>query len=99
MAGKLIRLKRYKSDKEPRYSYMTKYDIARALGMRSQQIATDPKKPCISRINQETLSYDLASLELYRDNILPIVIRREYENGECEDWVLDDDQTTYKDCE
>lgn len=93
----MIRLRRFKSDKEPIYSYMSKFERARALGMRANQIAVDPNKPCLIYIKDETDVQRLAELEL-EEGILPIVVRRTSPSGETfEDWIIDSDQHVYKD--
>ena len=92
----MYRLKRYKSEKLPRYSYMTKFEKARIIGDRANQIATDPSKPCVVLIGKETDVQKLAEKEL-KENVIPEVIRRTNNDGEYEDWVLDEDQETYKD--
>ena len=93
----MIRLRRFQSDKEPIYSYMSKFEKARALGIRAQQIAVDPNKPCLIYIKDETDVQRLAELEL-EEGVLPIVIRRySPSRREYEDWVIDSDQHLYKD--
>jgi DNA-directed RNA polymerase subunit K/omega len=92
----MIRLKRYRSEKEPLYSYMSKFEKARALGMRANQIAVDPTKPCLIYIKDETDVQRMAELEL-DENVLPIIVRRTLPNDEYEDWGLDNDQEVYKD--
>jgi DNA-directed RNA polymerase subunit K/omega len=93
----MYRLKRYNSNKEPLYSYATKFEIARGLGMRANKIAVDTKSPCLVYIKDETDVQRLAELEL-EENVLPIIIRRfSTDNKEFEDWIFDSDQDVYKD--
>jgi DNA-directed RNA polymerase subunit K/omega len=93
----MIRLRRYKSDKQPIYSYLTKFEKALAIGMRANRIAVDPTQPCLIYIKNETDVQRLAELEL-EENVLPLVIRRTSPDGkEFEDWIFDDDQHLYKD--
>lgn len=93
----MIRLRRILSDKEPKYTYMTKFEKAKAIGTRANQIATDPNKPCLVYIKDETDVQRLAELEL-EECVLPISIRRISASGkEIEDWVIDSDQHIYKD--
>lgn len=91
-----LRLKRYKSDKQPRYTYMTKFEKARALGMRANQIANDSTKGCLVLIGDETDVQRLSKLEL-EENVLPIIVHRLNTNDEDEYWELDKDQGIYKD--
>ena len=89
------RLRRVDSDKEPKYSYMTKYERAIGIGKRARHIIEG--KEALIAIKKETDVQRIAEIEL-EQNVLPIVFRRYIpETGENEDWELDVDQHIFKD--
>ena len=93
----MYRLRRCNNvDKEPKYSYMTKFEMTLALARRSRFIIKN-SPPVLVAVKKETDVQRLAVLEL-EQNVLPIAIRRIIpDTEEYEDWELDDDQDVYKD--
>lgn len=93
-----IRLRRRFDDgQEPKYRYLDKFQAVAALGIRAEQIAGNPEKPCVAYIKDETGSRELALIELF-DGVLPMMWRVFSPNKESfTDWILDQDQDLYKD--
>ncbi len=68
--------------------YLTKYEKAKILGVRAQMIATG--SPSMVNVPSHiTSTYDIALLEFKEDKI-PLLIRRFLPDGNYEDWRLED---------
>jgi DNA-directed RNA polymerase I, II, and III subunit RPABC2 len=73
-----------KEDRSTR-PYLTKYEHARILGLRSRQI--DMGCPIYVSVDGLIESYDIAEKEL-REKKIPFIIRRYLPNGSYEDWEI-----------
>lgn len=68
--------------------YLTKYEKAKILGVRAQMISTG--SPAMVNVpNHITSTYEIALLEFKEDKI-PLLIRRFLPDGNYEDWRLED---------
>tara|TARA_B110000967_G_C18525751_1_gene383311 strand:+ start:20 stop:472 length:453 start_codon:yes stop_codon:yes gene_type:complete len=77
----------YKSNKKST-PYLTKYEKAKILGVRAQMISNG--SPAMINVpGNITSTYDIALLEFKEDKI-PLLIRRFLPNGNYEDWRLED---------
>jgi DNA-directed RNA polymerase subunit K/omega len=74
-------------DKEHRISSnrLTKYEMVRILGERTEQL-TKGAKPLIR--NYQGLSYDKIAIEEFKKNMTPFKIKRKLPNGMYEIWEL-----------
>ena len=77
------------SKKNKTNPYLTKYEIARVLSERTQQLV-DGSTPLIPNVERFTSAYDIA-VEEFNDKKLPFIIRRPLPNmSGYEYWKLDD---------
>mmetsp|Transcript_23539 Transcript_23539/g.30613 ORF Transcript_23539/g.30613 Transcript_23539/m.30613 type:complete len:125 (-) Transcript_23539:2298-2672(-) len=67
--------------------YMTKYEKARVLGTRAQQISMNA--PVMVDVGNETDPLRIAEKEL-RERKIPLIIRRYLPGGSYEDWPIRD---------
>lgn len=68
-------------------AYLTKYERARILGTRAQQISLGA--PVLVELGEETDTLEIAMKELKQRKI-PIVIRRYLPDHSYEDWAIDE---------
>jgi DNA-directed RNA polymerase I, II, and III subunit RPABC2 len=66
---------------------LTKYEKARIMGVRMQQLAGGAK-PCVDTRGMKSIE-DIAKAELER-RVLPFLIKRPLPNGTCEYWKLEE---------
>jgi len=78
---------RFAKDKRMTTPYMTKYERARVLGTRAQQIAMCA--PVMVELEGETDPLQIAMKELKAKKI-PLIIRRYLPDGSYEDWGIDE---------
>lgn len=78
---------KYRSKSKVSKPYITKYEKAKILGIRAQQLATGskPMVPIHDKINIK----EIARAE-YSEKKIPLIIRRYLPNGDFEDWRLSD---------
>jgi DNA-directed RNA polymerase subunit K/omega len=74
-------------DKKYTSPYMTKYEIARVVGFRIEQICRGA--PALIDTNGMTDVVKIAEKEL-KEKMTPIIIRRKLQNGKYEDWRIQD---------
>jgi len=79
---------KYLTVKRQSKPYITKYERAKILGVRSQMIAGGDK-PLIKVPIHMTDAYEIALLE-YNNKRMPLMIRRTNPDGTVEDWRLED---------
>ena len=78
----------YYSNPKKTHNFLTKFEKAKIIGIRSQMIANGAK-PCISVPKNITSSLDIATLEFEQKKI-PLLIRRKLTDNSFEDWRLED---------
>ncbi len=78
----------YYSNKKITKPFITKYERAKILGVRSEMIASGAP-PTVNVPKGITSSYEIAKLEFNAKRI-PLLIRRHLPNGSFEDWRLED---------
>ena len=66
---------------------LTKYERARIMGVRMQQLASGAK-PCVDTRGMKSIE-DIAKAELEK-RVLPFLIKRPLPNGTCEYWKLEE---------
>ena len=78
----------YYSNQKKSHNFLTKFEKAKIIGIRSQMIANGAK-PCINVPKNITSSLDIAILEFEQKKI-PLLIRRKLTDNSVEDWRLED---------
>ena len=81
------RAKKIPADKRTTSPYMTKYERARVLGARANQISMNA--PVLVDLEGETDPLQIAIKEL-REKKLPLVVRRYLPDGSYEDWSCEE---------
>ena len=66
---------------------LTKYERARILGVRKQQLASGAK-PCVDTRRMKSID-EIAEAEL-EQRLLPFIVKRPLPNGTCEYWKLEE---------
>ena len=72
--------------------FLTKYERARIIGYRAEQIASNTP-PCVD-IGNLTKAVDIAEKELI-ERKLPLIIKRTLPNGDTEYWKLEELEITF----
>lgn len=67
--------------------YMTKYEMARIIGIRASQISMGA--PAYVELTNETDPIDIARTELLKKRI-PIIVRRYFPDQTYEDWTVEE---------
>jgi DNA-directed RNA polymerase I, II, and III subunit RPABC2 len=67
--------------------YMTRYEKAKILGIRSKQISEN--MPVLINVGEENNALNIAMLEL-EAGVIPIIVRRFLPDGNYEDWKVSD---------
>ena len=80
-------LNNMKSKKKKTFPFLTKYEKARILGVRAQQISTGA--PIMIDSTGFTSALKVAEEEL-RQRKIPFIIRRTLPNGQIEDWKIEE---------
>jgi len=80
-------LNNMKSKKKKTFPFLTKYEKARILGVRAQQISTGA--PIMIDSTGFTSALEVAEEEL-RQRKIPFIIRRTLPNGQIEDWKIEE---------
>ncbi len=66
---------------------LTKYERARIIGVRMQQLASGAK-PCLDTRGMKSIE-EIALMELEK-RVLPFIVKRPLPNGTCEYWKLEE---------
>tara|TARA_B100000085_G_C18456021_1_gene476909 strand:- start:339 stop:719 length:381 start_codon:yes stop_codon:yes gene_type:complete len=77
----------YVSNKRRTLPYINKYERAKILGIRAQQIAKG-MKPLVKTTNKKNI-YEIVEDE-YKKKLIPLIIRRYLPDNTHEDWKLSD---------
>ena len=77
----------YASKQKRTLPYINKYERAKILGIRAQQIAKG-MKPLV-KTNNKTNIYEIVEEE-YKKKLIPLIIRRYLPDNTHEDWKLSD---------
>lgn len=78
----------YYSNQKKSHNFITKFEKAKIIGIRSQMIANG-SRPCVDVPKNITSSLDIATLEFEQKKI-PLLIRRKLTDNSVEDWRLED---------
>lgn len=78
----------YYSNQKKSHNFLTKFEKAKIIGIRSQMIANGAR-PCVNVPKDVTSSLDIATLEFEQKKI-PLLIRRKLTDNSVEDWRLED---------
>ena len=78
----------YYSNQKKSHNFLTKFEKAKIIGIRSQMIANG-SRPCVDVPKNITSSLDIATLEFEQKKI-PLLIRRKLTDNSVEDWRLED---------
>lgn len=78
----------YYSNQKKSHNFLTKFEKAKIIGIRSQMIANGAR-PCVNVPKDITSSLDIATLEFEQKKI-PLLIRRKLTDNSVEDWRLED---------
>ena len=77
----------YTNNKRQTRPYINKYERAKILGMRAEQIAKG-MQPLVSTKGKRNI-YEIVEAE-YKEGVIPLIIRRYLPNNTHEDWRLSD---------
>ena len=79
---------RYNSSKRVTHPYMTRFEKAKLLGVRSEMLANGA--PALINVPKHISStYDIARME-YKAKKIPLIIKRKLPNNTYEYWKMDD---------
>jgi len=78
-----------KVDSKQTSPFLTKFEKTRALCIRAQQLANGSPST-LSKIPNHIRSIEKIAEEEFRQNLLPIIIRRSHPSGKYEDWPINE---------